>query len=286
MNEAIMTSEFIFRKRRISYLAHKYNSPEKPNIIIAHANGYSAYTYRTYLENLSPNFNVYAMDFWGHGKSEGSLEEDGYKGWLLFRDQIIAFIESQNLSPVTAIGHSLGGGSSLLAASLRPQLFHKIIALDPVVLKLAYVLYGKVFQTPLAKGAMKRRTRFKSREIVRKAYRKSPAFRDWDAGIFEDYLASAFTATPEGDVSLALDPRIEAKIFNSVSFRNILFRLRNIRPEVHILTPDHSNVCPRSTARRIIAGNPLSTYETFPGITHFFPFEKPDWTMEQINRFL
>lgn len=285
-NSNITRDYFIYRKSKISYLAHNANHDSKPVIVIAHANGYSAYTYRWYMEHLSKEYSVYAMDFWGHSKSEGRLEEDGYTGWLLFRDQIIAFIQEMNFRSVTMIGHSLGGGSSILAASKKPELFKNIIALDPVVLGLIPVFYGKLFQVPLAKGAIKRRTTFKSIDLVRKAYRKSPAFKDWNQQIYEDYLHSAFISQNDGSVKLALDPRIEAKIFNAVSFRNILFRLKNITVPVHIITPKNSHVCPKRTAKKIIRKCRNSTYETWPGITHFFPFEKPEFTLEEIRKYL
>lgn len=285
-NETILRDFFTFRNKKISYLYHKKNNSSKPIIILAHANGYSAYSYKWYMENLAENYSIYAMDFWGHSFSEGNISEKGFKGWLLFRDQILAFINEKKFKSVIMIGHSLGGGSSILAASKNPKLFSKIIALDPVVLNFLIITYSKIFSFEIAEKAKSRRSHFKNLDLVRKAYRKSPAFKNWNEQIYEDYLASAFHENEDKSVDLALDPAIESKIFSSASFRNVFFRLKNIKTEIHIITPEKSRECPRQTAKRIIKKNPKSSYETFPDITHFFPFEKPEWTLEQIKKYL
>lgn len=266
---------FNFRGIKLSYIDSGNKSLEP--ILIAHANGFSAGCYSYLIHKLSETHRVLALDFCGHGESEPNME---WNDWFFFRDQVLALIENEGLKNVVGVGHSLGGASLLLSSYKRPDHFRKIFAMDPVVLNLAYLLLALAFDTPLAKGAIKRRREFKDLTLVKKAFRKTPTFANWSDEVFEDYLRSCFKK--EGDKwVLCCPPELEAKIFNSVSFLSLL-QYRRIKTETHITIPRKYEVCSPSAAKRIIKGNPNSSLELWDDISHFFPFERPEKTLERI----
>ncbi|PNV74503.1 alpha/beta fold hydrolase [Leptospira inadai] len=270
---------FRFRGLSLSYL--DAGPKEAPPILIAHANGYSAACYSYYIERLSKKFRVLALDFCGHGESEPSLD---WKSWFFFRDQILALIEVENLKNTVGIGHSLGGASLLLSSYHSPSRFRKIIAMDPVILNLPFILYAWIFGNPLSKGALARRREFASLDLIRKAYRRTAAFSKWNSEIFEDYLKSCFRQE-NGKIYLRCPPEVEAKIFNSVNFFS-LYQYGKIRIPTHITIPEKYEVCTPKAAKRIVNGNSESSLEIWKDTTHFFPFEEPERTWDRIQRIL
>ncbi|RHX83730.1 alpha/beta fold hydrolase [Leptospira stimsonii] len=267
-----------FRGLKLSYIDTDPNSKTKETILLCHANGYSALTYKFYIDALSKTHRVLALDFAGHGESQSTLQ---FKNWYFFRDQILALIELENLSDLIGVGHSLGGASLILASYKKPEKFKKIIANDPVVLDFFKVTYAWIFHNPLAKVAIKRRREFKDLDSVRKIYKRTPSFSRWDEGIYEDYLQSCFRIGPQGEALLRCVPELESKIFDSISFLS-LFQYGRIKTETHLTIPDPHEVCSPKGARRIVQGNRNSTLEIWPGSTHFFPFEEKEKTLQRI----
>ncbi|MBM9579020.1 alpha/beta hydrolase [Leptospira sp. 201903070] len=274
----MLRKTFSFRGLDLSYIDSDPNSKTKKTILLCHANGYSALTYKFYIEELSKTHRVLALDFAGHGESQSTLE---FKNWYFFRDQILALIEFENLSDLIGVGHSLGGASLLLASYVVPEKFKKVIANDPVVLDFLKVTYAWIFHNPLAMVAIKRRREFKDLETVRKIYKRTPSFSRWDNTIYEDYLQSCFRIGSKGEAILRCVPELEAKIFDSVSYLSLL-QYGRIKTETHLTIPDPQEVCSPEGARRIIKGNKKSTLEIWPGATHFFPFEEKEKTLRRI----
>ncbi|MCZ8240176.1 MAG: alpha/beta hydrolase [Leptospiraceae bacterium] len=254
----------------------------KPLVLFAHANGYSAGCYRQYHQALSQKYRVLALDFAGHGKSQSTL---AFKTWFFFRDQILALLQSE-LKPgqkVIGIGHSLGGASMLLASQKSPELFAKVLAMDPVVLGWRITTLAKFLEGPLAQGARKRRRQFASLELVQRAFSKFPAFANWEPEFFQDYLNSCLRPTGNGkEVELCCDPKVEARIFSLASFR-VMRKYHSIKSEVHVSIPEKYEVCSPSLARLITKKNPNSSITVWKDASHFFPFENKDRTLNWIE---
>ncbi|TGK04963.1 alpha/beta hydrolase [Leptospira semungkisensis] len=266
---------FQFQGIQLSYIDS--GPKEKAPILIAHANGFAAGCYSYLIRELSSTHRVIALDFCGHGNSEPNMN---WKNWFFLRDQVFALIEEENLQNIVGIGHSMGGASLLLSSQKRPGLFSKIFALDPVVLNITYTFLSLLFGNPLARGAIKRRREFKSLDLVRKAFRKTPTFSHWKDEIFEDYLKSCLKQ--EGDKwVLCCPPEMEAKIFTSLNPLAFL-QYGKFTTETHITIPKEYEVCSPGSAKRIMKGNPNSSLELWENTSHFFPFELPERTLERI----
>lgn len=245
-------------------------------LLFCHANGYSAGCYEYYFKELKSQFRILALDFAGHGKSEMTLD---FENWHFFRDQILTLLENERLENVTSIGHSLGGASTLLASVKEPERFKKLVVWDPVILGLKMITLAKIFGNPLAKGASKRRARFNSLELVRRSYKKFPAFSQFDPGIYENYLESCFRKTGKGDeVELCCDPRVETQIFTHAHY-HVFLNFYRISRETHVLIPKKYEVCSPSLAHLLTRKHENSTVTTWEDASHFFPFEKPKETL-------
>lgn len=193
---------FDFHGLRLSYLEAGEMHDRK--LFIAHANGYAAGCYDYLIEALSADFHVCALDFAGHGASEGTLAFDS---WDFFRDQITAFFAHKNWKHCIAIGHSLGGGSLLRAAIENSEQFEKVIAFDPVMLSFPAVIYVKLFGNPMARVALARRADFKNKEQALKIFSRHPANRNWEKGSVRAYVEYCIRETKEGGCTALLRPR-------------------------------------------------------------------------------
>ncbi|RHX80878.1 alpha/beta fold hydrolase [Leptospira yasudae] len=274
----MLRKTFSFRGLNLSYIDTKPDSKNDRVVLLCHANGYSALTYRYYIEELSKTHRVIALDFAGHGESDSTLD---FKNWYFFRDQVLALIEAENLRDIIGVGHSLGGASLILSSYHSPEKFRKVIANDPVVLDFLKVTFSRLFHNPLAKVAIKRRREFKNLETVSKLYKRTPSFLKMDTEIYDDYIRSCFRTGPNGEAILRCLPEVEAKIFDSVSYLS-LFQYGRIKTETHITIPEPHEVCSPKGAKRIQSGNSKSTLEIWPGTTHFFPFEEKQKTLQRI----
>lgn len=76
-------------------------------------------------EILSNNWEVFILDFEGHGNSE-SADEFSIEG---FTQNVIDFLENENLSEVNIFGYSMGGYIALNLAFRKPHLVGKILTL-------------------------------------------------------------------------------------------------------------------------------------------------------------
>jgi pimeloyl-ACP methyl ester carboxylesterase len=270
---------FQFQNLKLSYLDTETSSEQL--ILITHANGYSAECYSYLMEAFRDKYRVIALDFAGHGQSEAYYD---FTNWDFLRDQILALITYENLKNIISIGHSMGGSSVLRASKRKASLFKKLILLDPTFLSISILAYGSLFGIPIAKNATKRRRIFKNIEQVRKVFRKFSAFANWDERVYEDYLHSCFRQSGE-EVELICDPRIEAKYFSTPSIRSFTDYGKN-KLETHLIIPKKFEVCSPYRAKIIAKGNSKSSVTIIPDGTHFFPFEKTEFTLNKIQELI
>lgn len=272
-------SRFTFRNLRLSYI--EANPQQDKKLFIAHANGYAAGMYDYLIEELSRRYHVCALDFAGHGESQSTLE---FSSWNFFREQILAFFEHKGWQKVTAVGHSLGGGSLLRAAQADAGIFEKIIVFDPVVLNFAAVLYVKLMGNPMAATARARRADFKNKEQALKVFLRHPSNRSWQRESVEAYVKYCIRDT-EKHAELCCSPAVEAQIFSQAEFGH-LFKLGRITCETHFVLPTKTFVCPDRVARRIARNNPKSTIDVVPGTGHLLPFENHGLALALVGRYV
>lgn len=270
---------FNYNNLKLSYLEDGAQHAKK--ILITHANGYAAGCYSYILEALAPTHHVVALDFAGYGESEGTLN---FSSWNFFRDQVFALLEHKSWKTCVGIGHSLGGGSLLRAAELDSTRFEMIIALDPVLIGWWKTTYVKLFGNPMAKVAIGRRSTFKDKNQALKIFDRHPANRSWDKRSVRDYVEYCIHETGNG-AELRCTPAIEARTF-SIAEYGALLRLKNITCETHFMLPPGSGVIPGHVWRKIVRNNPASTCDILPGVGHLFPFEKHDFTLRTVSKYL
>jgi pimeloyl-ACP methyl ester carboxylesterase len=117
---------WLWRGQKI-YFVKAGHTPQLPPLLLVHGFGASTDHWRKNISELSQEFEVYAIDLLGFGRSQKPAWE--YSGDL-WRDQLHDFITENIQRPTVIAGNSLGGYSSLCVAAGYPQSVAGIILLN------------------------------------------------------------------------------------------------------------------------------------------------------------
>ena len=197
-----------------------------------HANGFPPSAYKSLLNKLTLDFQVNApllRSFWPN------IPKDSIHSWEVLAEDFLSFIELQekNINNI-GIGHSIGGTLLFYSAIIKPELFSKIILLDPVLFsnikctiwKIIKILGLGMYFHPLAKKALYRKQIFKSKKIIFNRYRKKNIFSKFSDESLRMYIESIikedgdnyrlnFSSKIESDIYLS-GLTLEKKIFSNL----------------------------------------------------------------------
>lgn len=120
--------QLIERKNKITFVDF---GGEGPVLHFAHANGYPPRIYRKLLLPFTAHFRVIAMHQRPLWPGTGPMAT---RNWKEMAKDMIAFFEEQKINQVIGMGHSMGAVVSLYAAQKRPDLFQKLVFIEPVFL--------------------------------------------------------------------------------------------------------------------------------------------------------
>jgi pimeloyl-ACP methyl ester carboxylesterase len=260
-----------------------FGSPDRPvDIVFSHANGFNAGTYRSILQPLSPQLRIWAVDLRGHGASTLPTVIEGRRGWLEFRDDLLALLASMAQGPVVLAGHSMGGTASLLAAAAEPARVRALALFDPVVMPSDMALDGdRLPESPLELGALRRRATFPDRQAAFDAYLGRGGFRTWSEEQLADYVTAGFLETADGAVTLACTPAWEASNFRSHGY-DAWAAFRDSRCPIRILRAADGSTFRLEGHEAELALDGRIRVGTVPGTTHFLPMERPERVRETL----
>ncbi len=112
----------------IYYVRAGQPQPHRPPLLLVHGFGASTDHWRKNIQGLSQDFEVWAIDLLGFGRS---TKADVEYGGDLWRDQLHDFIAEVIGQPAVLAGNSLGGYAALCLAAQRPESAAGLILLNP-----------------------------------------------------------------------------------------------------------------------------------------------------------
>jgi pimeloyl-ACP methyl ester carboxylesterase len=263
-----------------------------PLALLHHANGFCAATWALVAERLRPHFRVVAMDARGHGHSTKLADETAY-AWPRFGEDAAAVARSLAADHpdgriALGLGHSFGGTSLMLASAEVPDLFERLVLVDPV-LPPPVVVETSIDPTRaergrgLAEGARRRRHEFPDRDAARAAWEGKAFFRDWDSRALDLYVAEALRDRPDGSVELRCSPRTEAAIFfQGRGFDTWESASRVTIPSL-LLWAEHGNF-PRVVYEAVVERMKDARIRGVP-TGHLVPMERPDLVADEALAF-
>ncbi len=199
------------------------------------------------------------------------------EGWPHLVEQLIDELErARHGAPAYAVGHSLGGYLTLLAALRRPGLFRAVVLLDaPVIGALRGRLLGATKRLGIVDrvtpaGAVRdRRSHWQTREQAKQHFRTRRLFRHFTDQCLEDYVQHGLVERG-GELRLLIDPAIEYRIYRTIP-HGMSRHLRGLEVPAGFIGGARSDVVRRAG---LAATRAVCTTREVPG-GHLFPFEHP-----------
>ncbi len=206
------------------------------------------------------------------------------EGWGHLVEQLIDSIQE----PVFAVGHSLGGYLSFLAAVRRPELFRAIVLLDaPIIgpfrgsMLGATKRLGIVDRVTPAGATRDRRSHWASEEEAETHFRSRRLFRHFADECLEDYVRHGTVRDPGGALRLRIDPLVETQIYRTIP-HGMMQHLRELRVPAGFIGGADSDVVRRV---RIAGMRPKFRLCKVPG-GHLFPLERPREAAQAVAQLL
>lgn len=262
------------------------------DIFFCHGNSMSAGTCLPFLELMaSDGFRIIAPDLRGHGFSTKEKTR-GNRSWYDFVEDIKSLIEHTAKPPVIGIGHSMGGFSIYAAAAKYPELFSKIILMDPIILP-RRALWGAAMARkagmamlhPMTKATLKKKFEFPSKQAALDHYIGKGMFRTWRSEFVAAFVEWSIEQDTTDTWTLCCEPRFEA--FNYVLAPvNSWQHARKITVPTLILRGRQSDFFKESQGLRLHKKIKHSRILTLDNLGHFLIMEDPATVWESIRRFL
>jgi len=191
-----------------------------PVLHIAHANSFHPGVYKLMIEELTKHFSVFSYLFRPfHSKAD----PDDFDNWNTLRDDLIVEADRQGWKNIIGVGHSLGSSVTMMAALKRPDIFAKLVIIEPPCIDLLFYKLLDIFPYSLAKNivppsriALKRRHKWPSREEAFLLLRPKKIFSKWSDQTLKSYLHYGLEEDEHGDFRLAFTKQWESKIYCTI----------------------------------------------------------------------
>lgn len=242
-------------------------------IHFVHGNGFPSQCYRQLLTRLESTYECIYLDRVGH-----ALDFPVTDNWHYLVQEVISSIQEQASKPVIALGHSLGGVLSLLAAIEQPELFKAVILLDSPMLGRMKSFMLQIFKTlgvidhvtPALK-TRKRRQHWASREQALTYLRRRALFKSFDEACLQDYIDFGMTKDERG-YALRFDPQIEYEIYRTIP--HALYALEGqLSVPTALIYGDKSHLIHHTELRYMKRKYGIEGFEIHG--SHMFPMEHP-----------
>jgi len=255
----------------------------------AHANAYPPGCYQQLFTPFLQHYKVigmYQRPLW-----ENSPPKQ-FKSWNQLADDLILFFEQQNLKQVIGVGHSMGGVVSILAAIKRPELFSKLILIDPVIFPSSYTLFSNLLPRflrkqiiPIAKLSAKRRDMWANQQVVYDSFRTKKVFRSFSDSALWDFVKAGTKPNSTGQVTLTYPKAWETQIY--ITAPSVLKALKKLAVPILAIKGQYSNVITAEVWDEWKNAQPNNDFLEYPNSGHLVPMEYPaelaEWILGKLG---
>ncbi len=255
-----------------------------PPVMLHHATGFCAAIWATVAEQLASGFRLFAFDARGHGDSTKHVAEPSWQRYATDLAEISSILleRCEEATFAAAVGHSLGGIAILTAAAQHPDLFDRLLLVEPVVIPSTGPGARKPGRTADSVSTRMRAASFPSRHAARQALQDLEPFRDLHHRVLDDYVRHGWADQEDGSITLKCNPHTEAAIYE-LGTTEVVDNLDAITAPVRILEATQSRFRPAYEALRQSAAR-----FGFQGIdgSHLAPMEFPETLAQAIRDWL
>ena len=243
-------SEVLLNGQAVPWFEQTPSNPNAATVHFASANGFPIATYQEFFDAFADTYRFTGMDC----RATWLPTQEPPKRFSAFdfADDLINIIEQQQRQAVIGMGHSYGGLITLIAATKRPDLFTKLVIIEPATTPQDWVLwfYSHIPRAllmrwfPLIEGSLKRRTTWSSPEEFYQHYHGHPTFKHFTDRSLTEYANNGLRQLDDGNYQLIFSPQWEAHIF--CSLKSFWLYLNKLSIPVYVLRAQHS---PLNTAQ-------------------------------------
>lgn len=247
-----------------------------PKVVFYHATALGPRCYLPFLKQVSKSFHVQALamrPLWPDAPAP-----DRRRGWDLFADDLIDWIEATQDAPILAVGHSIGAATTAMAAVKRPDLFKGLVLIEPsgvtlrIHLMLRLIPYRMRQTNGPAAEVLRGATQWPSLEAAFADYRASKAYRRFDDATLRT-LVGALTVPNETGIRLEYPRNWEAHLYAMPP--HILPVLKRVTVPTEIVTGKPSLFMDPSISNALRRARPDMGTSDFPDSGHLLPLEVP-----------
>lgn len=245
-----------------------------PVIHFAHPNSFPTECFHRFAGQLTAKYHVIGMNarpLWPNSHPKELT------GWDVLADDLIRFLDEKGLSNIIGAGISLGAVTTMFAALKRPDLFSKLILIEPVFLPKRIIWGSRIAPTALlakrspAGVAKKRQDHWGTRQEVFDRWRTKRAFERFPDETLWDYVNFGLAQQPDGSVKLAFPKAWEATIF---AYPPAVWRkIGRISHPTLGIRGTHTTVLSKSKWHRWQQLQPRATFIEMEGVGHMIPLE-------------
>jgi pimeloyl-ACP methyl ester carboxylesterase len=249
---------------------------------IAHANSYNPHAYRQLAQQLTPHFHVLAMS----QRPLWHADPTSAPSWHTYGDDIVHFLQQNNLSQVIGVGHSLGGVATLYAALQQPDLFRAIVLIEPVFFHpnmTAMIKANPDFakKIPLVKAALKRRDTWHSPAAVFARFREKRVFASLSDNALWDYVRGGLREKEAGEVTLAFPKAWEAHIYSTAPW-DVWEKITQVQLPILAIRAGNSDTLMPPTWVHWQALQPTTHFVEIADADHLVPLSHPKRVAQEI----
>lgn len=271
----------------------RIGDPSDQRVHLLHGTGFSAMTLAAMASQLPDSWSLWLTDVPGHGGSTQPSKRMPH--WQKMADTIADAIYNQanvkENGPLIGVGHSMGGVLTLLAAVKYPDLFSKIILLDPVLFQTEMIIAQQLMRVTgtwkhraMVKSVSNRTAIWPSLDAMNENIASKPFYKPWHKQVIKDYCQYSTVSNADNSVELSCAPSWEASIFGSYP-KGLWRAIRKANLSVHILVARKTYFFIPSAVKRAQKINPNIQWQAF-GQHHCFPMEQPHETAMAITQLI
>ena len=258
----------------------EWGEPSSPPLLMLHATGLCAWPWKPIARRLAENYRVLAFDQRGHGDTDKS--DKGYKFEYAGED-LAAIVEAMDLASPRVIGHSSGGLAAIIASSLLPGRFDRVVLVETRVSNDAPSAPSQDLAKRAERTRMKRAV-WESRDAMFDAYRTRPAFKDWEDETYRQFIEGGTRLLPDGRAELKCHPETEATFYGMRDDLQVENYLRQLPGDWLLLLADYpGSQHPEDPGidqfQKLVRG---STVKPMGKGSHFLPMEYPNDVLQAI----
>lgn len=258
-----------------------------PLLHFAHANGYPPGCYRQCLTRLSERYTVHAIH---HRPLWSAMNPWEMQDWRLVTQDVIDLFDAQGWRDVIGVGHSLGGVATMYAALERPELFRRLVLIDPVFLPAPWLAQVKAHpdwphhEMPLVQSALRRRNYWESKEDAFERFRPKSIFHLLSDQALWDYV-HAILKPANGGFTLAYPREWEARFYSLPPTDVWECVPRLTHPTLAVRGGESDTLHPAAWALWQ-ALQPQAAFVELPGLGHLLAMEDPARAAQTILTYL